>query len=177
MHQRVEKVPSVPPGAGVSTEASLTSPPLELPSLEECPRPLLPRHRAIPQGVKEAPRVWVEPLLSEAKDWYGSRRFRLRRLEKVNAQALITSPRGRTSRVRSPTLTEARGERCRTAEAAALNAYEFCGVRKHCDRRSQRPASVFNTLGSSRNSGAMKYKRAGTGRPQPPTVASSGIRL
>ena len=29
--------------------------------------------------------VWVEPLFGEAKDWHGARRFRLRRLEKVNA--------------------------------------------------------------------------------------------
>ena len=33
--------------------------------------------------------VWVEPLFGEAKDWHGARRFRLRRLEKVNAEALL----------------------------------------------------------------------------------------
>jgi len=33
--------------------------------------------------------VWVEPLFAEAKDWHGSRRFRLRRLEQVNAEALL----------------------------------------------------------------------------------------
>jgi len=33
--------------------------------------------------------VWVEPLFGEAKDWHGSRRFRLRTLEKVNAEALL----------------------------------------------------------------------------------------
>jgi hypothetical protein len=33
--------------------------------------------------------VWVEPLFGEAKEWHGSRRFRLRRLEKVNAEALM----------------------------------------------------------------------------------------
>jgi Transposase DDE domain len=33
-------------------------------------------------------RVWVEPLFAEAKDWHGLRRFRLRRLEKVNIEAL-----------------------------------------------------------------------------------------
>jgi hypothetical protein len=35
-------------------------------------------------------RVWVEPLFAEAKDWHGLRRFRLRRLEKVNSEALLT---------------------------------------------------------------------------------------
>ncbi len=29
-------------------------------------------------------KVWVEPLFAEAKEWHGMRRFRLRRLEKVN---------------------------------------------------------------------------------------------
>ena len=33
--------------------------------------------------------VWVEPLFGEAKEWHGLRRFRLRRLEKVNAEALM----------------------------------------------------------------------------------------
>jgi hypothetical protein len=33
----------------------------------------------------------VEPLFGEAKDWHGMRRFRLRRLEKVNAEALLTA--------------------------------------------------------------------------------------
>jgi len=36
-------------------------------------------------------RVWVEPLFGEAKDWHGLRRFRLRRLEKVNAEALLVA--------------------------------------------------------------------------------------
>ena len=34
-------------------------------------------------------RVWVEPMFAEAKDWHGLRRFRLRRLEKVNIEALL----------------------------------------------------------------------------------------
>lgn len=32
--------------------------------------------------------VWVEPLFAEAKDWHGLRRFRLRRLWRVNIEAL-----------------------------------------------------------------------------------------
>src|SRR5215203_697759 len=35
--------------------------------------------------------VWVEPLFGEAKEWHGSRRFRLRGLEKVNSEALMTA--------------------------------------------------------------------------------------
>jgi transposase len=33
--------------------------------------------------------VWVEPLFAEAKDWHGLRRFRLRRLWKVNIEAFL----------------------------------------------------------------------------------------
>jgi transposase len=33
--------------------------------------------------------VWVEPLFAEAKAWHGLRRFRLRRLDKVNGEALL----------------------------------------------------------------------------------------
>jgi hypothetical protein len=35
--------------------------------------------------------VWVEPLFGEAKEWHGSRRLRLRGLEKVNAEALMSA--------------------------------------------------------------------------------------
>lgn len=35
--------------------------------------------------------VWVEPLFAEAKDWHGLRRFRLRRLWRVNSEALVTA--------------------------------------------------------------------------------------
>ena len=35
--------------------------------------------------------VWVEPLFAEAKDWHGLRRFRLRRLKRVNSEALLVA--------------------------------------------------------------------------------------
>ena len=38
--------------------------------------------------------VWVEPLFGEAKDGHGLRRFRLRRLPKVNTEALLTAAAG-----------------------------------------------------------------------------------
>jgi transposase len=34
-------------------------------------------------------RVWVEPMFAEAKEWHGMRRFRLRRLWRVNAEAMV----------------------------------------------------------------------------------------
>ena len=33
--------------------------------------------------------VWVEPLFAEGKDWHGMRRFRLRRLWRVNSETLM----------------------------------------------------------------------------------------
>lgn len=35
--------------------------------------------------------VWIEPLFGEGKQWHEMRRFRLRRLEKVNSEALLTA--------------------------------------------------------------------------------------
>ena len=35
--------------------------------------------------------VWVEPLFAEAKQWHGLQRFRLRGLEQVNREALLTA--------------------------------------------------------------------------------------
>ena len=36
-------------------------------------------------------KVWVEPLFAEAKEWHRMRRFRLRRLWRVNCEALVTA--------------------------------------------------------------------------------------
>jgi transposase len=36
-------------------------------------------------------KVWVEPLFAEAKAWHGMRRFRLRTLRRVNAEALMVA--------------------------------------------------------------------------------------
>jgi Transposase DDE domain len=40
--------------------------------------------------------VWVEPLFGEAKEWHGMDRFRLRRLKKVNMEALLVASGQRT---------------------------------------------------------------------------------
>jgi transposase len=96
--------------------------------------------------------VWVEPLFGEAKDWHGSRRFRLRTLEKVNAEALLIAAGQNIKRL----LTFGyRGPR-RPAQVAALRQpapypCESRVVRKH--RRSALGASkgFFNTLRYSRN--------------------------
>ena len=89
--------------------------------------------------------VWVEPLFGEAKDWHGLRRFRLRRSEKVNAEALLIAAGQNIKRL----LTYGhRGPKRPAPQVAALrqpapNPYESCGVRRRRNRRSRRPARVF----------------------------------
>jgi hypothetical protein len=56
--------------------------------------PYLDRVRAYHQGEPYAKamrkrQVWVEPLFAEGKQWHGMRRFRLRRLWRVNTEALL----------------------------------------------------------------------------------------
>ncbi len=46
--------------------------------------------------------VWVEPLFAEAKDWHGLRRFRLRRLWRVNGEALLIAAGQNLKRLLSP---------------------------------------------------------------------------
>ncbi len=92
--------------------------------------------------------VWVEPLFAEAKDWHGSRRFRLRGLEKVNAEALLIAAGQNIKRLLA---YGERGPR-REAQVAALrrpapDPYEFCSVRKHRKRCAWRPARVFQHPG------------------------------
>ena len=65
-------------------------------------------------------RVWVEPLFAEAKDLHGLRRFRLRRLEKVNGEALMTAAGQNVKRL----LTFGRKGPRRPAQVAALRVPE-----------------------------------------------------
>jgi transposase len=92
--------------------------------------------------------VWVEPLFGEAKDWHGSRRFRSRTLEKVNAEALLIAAGQNIKRLLS---FGHRGPR-RQAQVAALrqpapDPCELGGARKHRRRSSRRPARVFQHPG------------------------------
>src|SRR5918994_2222096 len=92
--------------------------------------------------------VWVEPLFGEAKDWHGSRRFRLRGLEKVNAEALLIAAGQNVKRLL--TFGE-RGPR-RVAQVVALrqpapNPRELRSVRKHRKRCFRRSTRVFQQAG------------------------------
>jgi len=88
--------------------------------------------------------VWVEPLFAEAKDWHGMRKFRLRRLEKVNIEALLIASGQNVKRLL------AYGDRRpkKLAQAAALRppatlGHEISRTRKHLARRSWWPIRVF----------------------------------
>ena len=61
-------------------------------------------------------KVWVEPLFAEAKDRRGMRRFRLRGLDKVNAEALLIAAGQNLKRL----LTSEGRPPKRAAQAAAL---------------------------------------------------------
>src|SRR3712207_1815716 len=97
-------------------------------------------------------KVWIEPLFAEAKDWHGTRRFRLRRLEKVNVVALLIATGQNVKRL----LTFEGRRPKKPAQAAALRppdtfSYERSHAQAHRARRSWRPTKVFfNSLGRFR---------------------------
>jgi transposase len=93
--------------------------------------------------------VWIEPLFAEAKDWHGMRRFRLRRLEKVNIEALLIASGQNVKRL----LAYGGRRPKKPAQAAALRppitiAYEISHAREHLSNSSWPPTKAFfNTLG------------------------------
>jgi hypothetical protein len=93
-------------------------------------------------------KVWVEPLFAEAKDWHGMRKFRLRRLEKVNIEALLVASGQNVKRL----LTFGGRRPKKLVQAAALRPpiatiHEISRAREHRSRRSWHPTrAFFNTL-------------------------------
>lgn len=86
---------------------------------------------------------WVESIFAEAKDWHGMRRFRLRRLEKVNMEALMIAAGQNVKRLlgfgnRGPG---------RMAQAAALRLPGESCLRPVPSHRAARRC-VFNRLAS-----------------------------
>ena len=91
-------------------------------------------------------KVWVEPLFAEAKDWHGMRRFRLRRLWRVNCEALVTAAGQNLKR-----LLQKRGwgRRPFPAEAGALTPpadWEPELSRRHNRWKSDRPSIAVASL-------------------------------
>jgi hypothetical protein len=106
----------------------------------------LPRHLGLPQGPKEAGSVWVEPLFAEAKEWHRSKRFRLRRLESVNAEALMIASGQNVKRLLAFGVRRPR----RPAQAAVLRRSEagrpgFHGLQRHRGRCIWAHAEPFST--------------------------------
>ena len=104
-------------------------------------------------------KVWVEPLFAEAKDWHGMRRFRLRRLEKVNIEALLIASGQNVKR-----LLKFGGRRPKkSAQAVVLHppmvpGHEIRDVREHRLSRSWRPTrAFFNSLGRLLDDGVRYY--------------------
>jgi transposase len=88
--------------------------------------------------------VWVEPLFAEAKDWHGMGRFRLRRLEKVNIEALLIASGQNVKRL----LTFEGRRPKKLAQAAALRppsapGHEISRTRGHRSSRSWRQTRAF----------------------------------
>ena len=93
--------------------------------------------------------VWVEPLFAEAKGWHGAGRFRLRRLEKVNTEALMTAAGQNVKRL----LAFGTRRPKRPSQAAALrrpeaSRREFHGTRRHGRRCPRGPARPFQQAGA-----------------------------
>ncbi len=93
--------------------------------------------------------VWVEPLFGEAKEWHQMRRLRLRRLERVSAEALLI-----TSGQNIKRLVEFGGRRPKSpAQVAALRPPDTTHQRIHraqshrATRLSRLTREFFNTLG------------------------------
>jgi Transposase DDE domain len=99
-----------------------------------------PYHKALRKRA-----VWVEPLFGEGKEWHGLRRFRLRRLEKVNAEALLKAAGQNVKRLLA---FGSRGPR-RVAQVAALRRPEArCPRRRFHEVRRHRRRAPLGRVGS-----------------------------
>src|SRR5829696_3991784 len=111
-------------------------------------------------------RVWVEPLFAEAKDFHGLRRFRLRRLEKVNSEALLIASGQNVKRL----LTFGYRRPRRTAQTAALRPPWQATISRRLRDTKQRDAEgssaaetpgprYFATVWQAKTSGSVQWPR------------------
>lgn len=104
-------------------------------------------------------RVWVEPLFAEAKDRHGLRRFRLRRLEKVNMETLLIAAGQNVKRL----LTFGYRRPRRAAQVAALRP-PWRAPRKLFNRQGARPRVFCNSLLSFNRGSAAENRYPARGR-------------
>jgi hypothetical protein len=94
--------------------------------------------------------VWVEPLFAEAKDLHGMRWVRLRRLEKINIEALLIASGQNVKRLLAFGVRSTK----KLAQVAALRRraatiHQISRTQEHRSRRSWRPTrALFNGLPS-----------------------------
>ena len=94
--------------------------------------------------------AWVEPMFAEAKEWHGMRRFRLRRLEKVNAEALMIASGQNIKRL----VFFGSGGPRKAAMVAALRPPEeppSSSIRRHRTISTQRFSTGSAVLGRSQS--------------------------
>lgn len=102
-------------------------------------------------------KVWVEPLFAEGKQWHGMRRFRLRRLWRVNGEALVIASGQNLKR-----LLQKRGwgRRPFPSEAAATAppAWEINETASKRVQRKQRSQILVASLGRCAVTTTMKLQ-------------------
>jgi len=101
-------------------------------------------------------KVWVEPLFGEGKQWHGMARFRLRRLSRVNCEALVIATGQNLKR-----LLQKRGwgRRPFPAEAVALalpGNFEPEASPRHIQRKSDQLGIAVASLVACNNVGTLK---------------------
>jgi transposase len=105
-------------------------------------------------------RVWVEPMFGEAKEWHGMRRFRLRTLWRVNAEAMVIATGQNIKR---------------------LLAFSGMGPRKLAQVEALRPPAPTSWAngrllrGSNRRRSTPLLARFSTGWPLPRTSVNSSV--
>jgi hypothetical protein len=99
-------------------------------------------------------KVWVEPLFAEAKEWHGLRRFRLRRLWRVNSEALLIAAGQNLKRLLAH---QGWGRRPLPSGAALALPRSMASLRHHCRFVVASPgtSSLFGTDHMSRRAGAI----------------------
>jgi transposase len=93
-------------------------------------------------------KVWVEPMFAEAKEWHGMRRFRLRRLWRVNVEAMLVAAGQNIKRLLTFSSTGPR--KLAQVEALPPPAPTPYSVVGHLPRSHRRRSTPFLTRFSTR---------------------------
>ena len=98
-------------------------------------------------------KVWIEPMFAEAKQWHGMERVRLRRLERVNTEVLITASGQNIKRLLEFGPRKPR----KMAQAAALRPPEAGRLRPVHRRGSGSTRGFLNKLRENRTPNRTSY--------------------